>query len=251
MTEIWKCSECHTVNNGHHGRCIACNAKMTPLAAPAGHEEATTKVRTVSPAGPTFPRPPSRVVISSPPRSAPPPDPPRFPPPAGSSTRPPTGPGPGSSPPSLPGRVGRSRSRSFATGRFLGIGHIGLFTTALLLALSELAWGRAALSWAYHPTIARDVASWQANSIIHAAASWSNALPWGTANWPYLLLALACLVMRLTRRMPGPLSLVIGLPAALYGVLIGVAELPAFAALFPLAIAAFIVSCITVAKTRR
>ena len=157
MTEFWKCSECHTVNNGHHGRCIACNAKMTPLAAPAGHEEATTKVRTVSPAGPTFPRPPSRVVISSPPRSAPPPDPPRFPPPAGSSTRPPTGPGPGSSPPSLPGRVGRSRSRSFATGRFLGIGHIGLFTTALLLALSELAWGRAALSWAYHPTIAREM----------------------------------------------------------------------------------------------
>jgi hypothetical protein len=34
-------------------------------------------------------------------------------------------------------------------------------------------------------------------------------------------------------------------------VLIGVAELPAFAALFPLAIAAFIVSFITVAKTRR
>jgi hypothetical protein len=143
------------------------------------------------------------------------------------------------------------RSRVLATGKFLGIGHIGLFVMALLVALTKFAAGRAALNWAYHPTIATDVTNWQVNRIIHDAANWSNDLPWGVANWPYLVLGAACLVMRLYRRMPGPLALAIALPAAVYGALVGVAELPTFVTIWPLALAALIVSWTIVAKTLR
>ena len=55
--------------------------------------------------------------------------------------------------------------------------------------------------------------------------------------------------MRLARRMPGPLSLVIAIPAALYGVLIAIAELPVFVDVWLLALPTLIGSCFVVAKT--
>jgi hypothetical protein len=138
-----------------------------------------------------------------------------------------------------------------ATGKFLGIGHFGLFMTAILVMLTEFAWGRDVLQWANHPTIADDINGWWTNPIIHDAANWSNDLPWGAANWPYLTLGVVCLVMRLWRRLPGPLSLLIALPAAIYGILAAVAELPAFVTLWPVALGALIVSWAVVRKTIR
>src|SRR5579872_4052028 len=95
-------------------------------------------------------------------------------------------------------------SRPVATGKLLGVGHAALFMTTFLFVLSEFGVGQAILRLAYFPGIA-PISSW--------------------AGGP---------IMRLVRSMPGPLSLVIAIPAALYGLLAGIAELPVFIDVWPL-----------------
>lgn len=135
-----------------------------------------------------------------------------------------------------------------ATGKFLGIGHAALFMTTLVFVLSEFGLGEAILRLAYYPGIA-PISSWDSGPIIRQATVLLYLLPWAGAKWFYLLLCLACLVMRFARRMPGPLSLVIAIPAALYGVLAGISELPVFIDCWPLTLCALALSWVIVAKT--
>ena len=129
----------------------------------------------------------------------------------------------------------------------LGIGHVGLFVAAFVFLLAEIGVGQWVLRLAYFAIAS--IPAWQAGPIIHQAIVLQDVLPLSVVKWPYLLLAVACLVMRLVRRMPGPLSLAIAIPAALYGVLIAISELPVFIDCWLLALPALIGSCVVVAKT--
>ena len=149
-------------------------------------------------------------------------------------------------PPPVPQRPGWSRP--VATGKFLGIGHAALFMTALVFALSEIGVGQAILRLVYYPAIA-PISTWEGGPIIHQAFLVLDLLPWAGAKWPYLLLCVACLVMRFTRSMPGPLSLLIAIPAALYGVLVAISELPVLIDCWPLTLFALAGSWFIVAKT--
>lgn len=128
---------------------------------------------------------------------------------------------------------------------------MGLLITALFVTLARFSWGTKALAWAWHPSIEEHASAWYANPIIHHANVWSDRLPRGTSPTTYLVLAAACLVMRFARRLPGWLSLVIGLVAAVYGALAVVGEIPALAIYWPLALGGLVVSWILVATTRR
>lgn len=212
MADTWQCWRCDTVNDEDQERCIACDTPKYP--AP----------RVEPPTGATPPP-------SGPPWAAP---------------RGPVSPEPeDDEPPPAPERL--EWGRPVATGKFLGIGHAALVMTALVFALSEIGLGQAILRLVYFPGIA-PISTWEGGPIIHQAFLLLNLLPWAGAKWFYLLLCVACLVMRFTR-MPGPVSLVIAIPAALYGVLVAISELPVFIDCWPLTLLALAVSWFIVAKT--
>jgi hypothetical protein len=139
-------------------------------------------------------------------------------------------------------------SRPVATGKLLGVGHAGLFMTTFVFVLSEFGLGQAILRLAYYPGIA-PISSWDGGPIIRQATALLYLLPWAGAKWFYVLLSVACLVMRFARSMPGPLSLVIAIPAALYGLLAGIGELPVFIDVWPLTLCTLALSWVIVAKT--
>lgn len=139
-------------------------------------------------------------------------------------------------------------SRPVATGKLLGVGHAALFMTTFVFILSEFGVGQAILRLAYFPGIA-NISSWDGGPIIRQATALLYVLPWAGAKWFYVLLCVACLIMRFVRSMPGPLSLVIAIPAALYGLLAGIAELPVFIDVWPLTMCILAVSWVIVAKT--
>jgi len=139
-------------------------------------------------------------------------------------------------------------SRPVATGKLLGVGHAGLFMTTIVFVLSEFGVGQAILKLAYYPGIA-PISSWDGGPIIRQATALLYLLPWAGAKWFYVLLCTACLIMRFARSMPGPLSLVIAIPAALYGLLAGISELPVFIDVWPLTMVILAVSWVIVAKT--
>ena len=139
-------------------------------------------------------------------------------------------------------------SRPVATGKLLGVGHAGLFMTTFVFVLSEFGVGEAILRLAYYPGIA-PISSWDGGPIIRQTTALLYVLPWAGAKWFYVLLCTACLIMRFVRSMPGPLSLVIAIPAALYGLLAGISELPVFIDVWPLTLCVLAVSWVIVAKT--
>jgi hypothetical protein len=139
-------------------------------------------------------------------------------------------------------------SRPVATGKLLGVGHAGLFMTTFVFVLSEFGAGEAILKLAYYPGIA-PISSWDGGPIIRQATALLYLLPWAGAKWFYLLLCTLCLIMRFVRSMPGPLSLVIAIPAALYGLLAGISELPVFIDVWPLTLCMLALSWVIVAKT--
>jgi hypothetical protein len=139
-------------------------------------------------------------------------------------------------------------SRPVATGKLLGVGHAALFMTTFVFVLSEFGVGKGILRLAYYPGIA-PISSWDGGPIIRQATALLYVLPWAGAKWFYVLLCAACLIMRFVRSMPGPLSLVIAIPAALYGLLAGIAELPVFIDVWPLTMCILAVSWVIVAKT--
>ena len=102
------------------------------------------------------------------------------------------------------------RSRRVATGMVLGIGHIGLFLAAFVFLLTEIGVGQWVLRLVDFDIA--NIPAWQGGPIIHQAIVLLDILPLSVMKWPYLLLAVACLVMRLATRMPGPLSFVIAIP---------------------------------------
>lgn len=231
MAETWTCPKCDTVNGEDSANCIVCRTRKVgagPVERPPGEAPRETLL-------------PEEAPLTPPPSS-------RLPPPEHSwpaSPRP-TAPGSGPAEPS-PVIKADLRSRRVATGKVLGIGHVGLFAAAFVFLLAEIGLGRAVLRFFYF-TIA-SIPAWQAGPVIHQAIVLLDILPLAVAKWFYLLLAVACLVMRLSRSMPGPLSLVIAIPAALYGVLVALAELPVFVDYWLLALPAVIGSCFVVAKT--
>jgi hypothetical protein len=139
-------------------------------------------------------------------------------------------------------------SRPVATGKLLGVGHAALFMTTFVFVLSEFGVGQAILRLAYFPGIA-PISSWDGGPIIRQATALLYVLPWAGAKWFYVLLCVACLIMRFARSMPGPLSLVIAIPAALYGLLAGIAELPVFIDVWPLTLCLLALSWVIVANT--
>lgn len=139
-------------------------------------------------------------------------------------------------------------SRPVATGKLLGVGHAALFMTTFVFVLSEFGVGQAILRLAYFPGIA-PISSWDGGPIIRQATALLYVLPWAGAKWFYVLLCVACLIMRFVRSMPGPLSLVIAIPAALYGLLAGIAELPVFIDVWPLTLCLLALSWVIVANT--
>ncbi|HUN36482.1 MAG TPA: hypothetical protein VMU95_31185 [Trebonia sp.] len=167
--------------------------------------------------------------------------------------------------PTTPARTPRTRpasapsgARKFAVGKLLGVGHIGMWVLAFYSFLWDPAWGRSLLAWARnltvslgHPVSGATIASWQANRIIVDSGDWLSHLPWGTSTNFTFVLAIACLVVRLSRRLPGWLSLVVALPASVYGLLGALSYLPGLLVYWPLSLLALVVSWITVAKTIR
>jgi hypothetical protein len=221
MADTWVCRACDTVNNEDRESCMACRADKS---------RAAPTERPASEAPPEF----------FPDELFPPPPPPRPDPPR------PTVPKP-SSPESPPVMERGQRSRRIATGMVLGIGHIGLFIAAFVYLLTEFGVGQGVLRLFYFDIAS--IAAWQAGPIIHQAILLLDILPFALTKWPYLLLTVACLGMRLARRMPGPLSLAIAIPAALYGMLIALAELPVFIDCLLITLGALAGSCFVVAKT--
>jgi hypothetical protein len=163
-------------------------------------------------------------------------------------------------PPSPPARTVRSASkaRKFAVGKLLGIGHIALFVVAIQMFLTHPRWGSGLLDWAHNLTIdwhagltGDTTASWYANGIVSGGYDWLRHLPWGLTENACFVLAIACLVMRLTRPMPGWLSLVVALPAAVYGLLRGIAEFPWLTWHWPLTAVTVVAAWIVVGTTVR
>ena len=240
MAETWTCPVCNTVNDEDSESCMVCH---TDKSGTASAERPTSE----SPWGIVFPK--------EEPLPPPPPPPPSVPtprpvPPPSESPRPTPfrPPAPEPSFPESPLVTDRGqRSRRVATGMVLGIGHAGLFLTAFLFLISITGMGQWVLRLVYFAIAS--IPGWQAGPIIHQAIVLQDHLPLAVIKWPYLLLALACLVMRLARRMPGPLSLAIAIPAAFYGVLIVITEFPVFIDCWLLVLPVLIGSCIVVAKT--
>jgi hypothetical protein len=143
------------------------------------------------------------------------------------------------------------RARSIATGWSLGLGHIGLFVVAAFIVLIRYSFGAGLLRWGWHPSVWATTESWYNNSVIHGAGVAASKLPGGIGLAKYEVLALVCLIVRLFRFIPGWLSLLVSLVAAIFGVLLVVAQLPLLASYWPLTAGLVIVSCIIVATTRR
>jgi hypothetical protein len=182
------------------------------------------------------------------------------PPPAPSSTGSAGSRSPGSTTrPATPrGRGSVRRGRRFAVGKLLGIAHIALLVCAAQVFLTGPQWGNRVLIWAYHisvsvgaPVTGATMTAWQANGLIRDGNAWAGDLPWGLTVNIYIALAIACLIMRLTRPMPTWLSLAVALPAAIYGVVGCIAELPFLAEFWPLTSITFVTSWIFVGKTIR
>ena len=231
MAETWTCRVCNTVNEEDSESCMVCRTGKpgtAPVELPASE----------APWGLVFPE---EVPL--------PPPPPADAAPVGVPTAD-SAPADGAEAELLESPLVMSRghrSRRIATGMVLGIGHVGLFVAAFVFLLAEIGVGQWVLRLAYFAIAS--IPAWQAGPIIHQAIVLQDVLPLSVVKWPYLLLAVACLVMRLVRRMPGPLSLAIAIPAALYGVLIAISELPVFIDCWLLALPALIGSCVVVAKT--
>jgi hypothetical protein len=148
--------------------------------------------------------------------------------------------------------------RKWAVGKLLGIGHIALFVSAIQAFLIHPQWGVKLLNLAYSLSVHFNgtvtgamAASWQANRVISDSYAGLSRLPWGLAENTYFLLAIACLVMRLARSIPGWLSLAVALPAAVYGLLDGIAGFPFLATYWPLTAITFVVAWVFVGKTVR
>jgi hypothetical protein len=148
--------------------------------------------------------------------------------------------------------------REFAVGKLLGVGHIALSVYAVLTAFPHFGWGSQVLTWGYrlavqsgHPVTGAMAASWADNRVIQYGYTALSHLPWGLAAGTYFVLAVACLVVRLARPLPGWLSLVVALPAAVYGLLVAVADFPLLAIYWPLSAMALVVAWIVVGKTVR
>jgi hypothetical protein len=149
-------------------------------------------------------------------------------------------------------------ARKFAVGKLLGVGHIALWVYTFYSFLWHPAWGQSLLAWARHvavstggPVSASTADSWRANRVVSDSASWIGHLPWGASTNAYFVLAIACLLVRLNRRLPGWLSLAVTLPAAVYGLLQAVSYFPALAFYWPTTAMALVVAWIVVAKTIR
>jgi len=238
MPDTWTCSQCQTVNHRHSGRCMACSSKQATSPAADSPDLPATAVRVSdAPARPAPALARTAPTSTSPVSTGSGPSP--YAPPVSSTTS------------SRPARVGPSPARLFATGKLLAIGHIGLFVVALLQGISYFSWGRSALTWAYHQSVANDVAGWSNNAVIRDSYQWLAHLPANNSTPFYIGLAIACLLMRLIRAIPGWISLPIGLVAAAYGALTAISELPGLAIYWPLALGALILSWILVGKTIR
>jgi len=87
--------------------------------------------------------------------------------------------------------------------------------------------------------------------VVHGADVTASKLPGGTGLAKYEILALICLVVRLLRFIPGWLSMLVSVIAAIVGALLVVGNLPLLASYWPLTAGLVIVSCIIVARTRR
>jgi hypothetical protein len=283
MPDTWKCTQCQTVNHRHDGRCMACSSARATSTASEGPDLPATKVVRIdtgtTPDTPAAPAAPVRPVTpaaasprtgastttpysgtpayssaapatpayrsatpATPKPAAPAPKTPAYPPSPASSA---------SSPDYSRGRRNRGPARRFATGKLLGIGHIGLLMIAILDALFTFSWGRPVVTWGFHQSIALDVAGWSSNRVISDSSEWLTHLPGSTSTTFYFVLAGACILMRLIKALPGWISLPIGLIAAVYGVLTGVSALASFAIYWPLALGALIISWIFVGKTVR
>jgi hypothetical protein len=232
MAATWACSQCHTINASGSGRCMACGAPV-----PATPVTVTPSVPVRPPAPPVVPAPPD----ITPPRSSGPPVGGGGPPPASVlSARPRTS-----------ARSGSSWARSVATGWFLGLGHVGLFVLAAFAILFRYSWGAGILGWAHSPAVVATTESWYSNRLIQDSSELAAKLPGGTSPMKFVILAAACLVIRLFRFMPGWLSLPVSLIAAFVGVVLVIADIPLLAIYWPLTIGLVIAAGIIVARTRR
>jgi hypothetical protein len=278
----WNCPSCGTVNPRRSGVCMACGGAETAAATrPAAESEKPTiaveiaaspskaseaptsttpasatgargilfKSAASSVTGPAYtaaaipavttsamPAPPAPPLSPAPPARLTPPRP----------TRPPV---------RRPVRPIR-RTRKFAVGRLLGVGHIALFVYAILAFLTHPQWGVKLLNWVDQLTItwgapvtSAKVASWQSNHIISDGYTWLGHLPWGFSDNTYFVLAIACLIVRLRRSLPGWLSLVVALPAAVYGLVAGIATFPWLTIYWPLTALTFILAGVVVVRT--
>jgi len=243
MAETWTCPKCSTVNEDVRESCMVCGTDKSGIA-PVERPASEAPPGIIFPEELFPPPPPWR-----PPAPGPPPPPRPMPPPSEPSRPTPVRPTASKprSPESPPVMERVQRSRRAATSMVLGIGHIGLFLAAFVFLLTEIGVGQWVVRLVYFDIA--NIPAWQAGPIIHQAIVLLDILPLSIMKWPYLLLAVACLVMRLATRMPGPLSLIIAIPAALYGVLIAIAELPVFVDIWLLALPTLIGSCFVVAKT--
>ncbi|MCW2935655.1 MAG: hypothetical protein JWM19_6617 [Actinomycetia bacterium] len=152
----------------------------------------------------------------------------------------------------------RSGTRKFAVGRVLGIGHIALWMFTFYAFLRYFAWGENLLASSGRLTAkwgdqvsGSMAASWHSNGILIDSATWLRHLPLGTNPDTYFVLAFAVLVVRLARRLPGWLSLVIALPGAVYGLLRALVYFPALATFWPISAVTLIVAWFIVARTIR
>jgi hypothetical protein len=266
----WNCPSCGTVNPRRSGVCMACGgAEISAATRPAAEPEKPTIAVEIAPSpskagkAPTRSTPASATgargilfesAASSVTSAMPaPPAPPLRPAPPASVTPPrPT------RPPARRSGSSIRRTRKFAVGRLLAVGHIALFVYALPAFLTHPQWGVKLLNWVHKLTIkwgdpvtSAQAASWQGNHIISDGYTWLSHLPGGFSDNTYFVLAIACLIVRLRRSLPGWLSLVVALPAAVYGLVAGIADFPWLAIYWPLTALTFIVAGIVVVKTVR
>ena len=144
----------------------------------------------------------------------------------------------------------RSRARSVAAGRVLGAGHIGLFAVASFLVLFSHSWGDGVLRRTWHQGIYDDIESWGISGLMDDAAKAVVKLTAGHTAAEIQALAVACLVVRLLRFLPGWLTLLVSVAAALAGALTAVSYIPVFGGYWTLTIGLVVGSLVIVAATR-
>lgn len=247
----WKCPSCRTVNSRHSGACMVCGeAEATAATKPVVESEMpTVRVEVVPPPSKVSKEPISAAARTTAGRVA-----------TARATAPPKPPAKPAAPtPPVPKRPARrSRSRKFAVGKLLGVGHVALLMSAIQLFLAHFQWGIRQLtgvrSLSVHfgaPVSDATAGSWEANHVISDSYDWLSHLPWGAADNTYFVLAIACLIIRLTRSAPGWLSLAVALPAAVYGLLAGISMFPVLAIYWPLSGITLAVAWVVVGKTAR